>query len=81
MQLKAYRSNTGRTALDDIQAFRIAVKTTFTDYEPEEVTQARNEVLSWASTTAHLNDCGIVPQVPHCIYYDFQVGGLLQGVK
>lgn len=81
MQLKAYRSNTGRTELDDIQAFRIAVTSPFADYEPEEVTKARKEVLSWASTTAHFNECGIVPEVPSCIFYAFQVGGYLQGVK
>ena len=81
MQLKAYRSLTERTELNNIQAFRIAVKTPFTDYEPEEVTQARKEVLSWASTTAHFNECGIVPEVPSCIFYAFQVGGYLQGVK
>ena len=81
MQLKAYRSNSGRTDLNNIQAFRIAVKTTFADYEPKEVTQARKEVSSWASTTAHLNECGIVPEVPPCIFYAFQVGGYLQGVK
>ena len=81
MQQKAYRSNTGRTELDDIQAFRIAVTSPFADYEPKEVTQARQEVSSWASTTAHFNECGIVPVVPSCIFYAFQVGGYLQGVK
>jgi hypothetical protein len=81
MQLKAYRSSSERSELDRIQAFKIAVNSTFVDYEPEEVTQARKEVLTWASTTAHLNECGIIPQVPPRIYYAFQVAGYLQGVK
>ena len=81
MQLKAYRSNSERSELNRIQAFRIAVTSPFADYEPEEVTQARNEVQTWVSTTAHLNECGVVPRVPSYIYYAFQVGGYLQGVK
>jgi hypothetical protein len=81
MQLKAYRSSSERSELSKIQAFRIAVTSTFQDYEPEEVTQARKEVQTWISTTAHLNQCGIVPEVPPCIFYAFQVGGYLQGVK
>ena len=81
MQLQVYRSFSDRTALQDIQAFRLAVKSPYAEYEPEEVTLARNEVKNWASTTAHFNECGIVPVVPSCIFYAFQVGGYLQGVK
>jgi hypothetical protein len=81
MQLQVYRSFSDRTALQDIQAFRLAVKSPYAEYEPEEVTLARNEVKNWASTTAHLNYCGVVPLVPSSIYYAFQLAGYLQGVK
>lgn len=79
--LQVYSSSGQAPSYLDMEIYRIAMKTSYWEGEPLEVTEARSKILQAYQAARHLNSLGFPAIVSPEVFYAFGSNGYLQGVK
>jgi hypothetical protein len=73
-----YSTNRSEVGASTFQLYVVAAKSQRLDGEPEELTKARNDLISAYKVVIDFRGKGLVPIFPPHVYYALQVSGWLK---